>query len=167
MINFKPRPLYPPERAPVRIGLEAVWASVGMEDSEKNILALPRFDPRTRPARSLYRPSYRGSNFEFFLNLRTSYRLDKKIYIFLILKPVPCILIIYNLTNKGTIISNTTITNNMLLHVSTFKMPSSGSSLWLSKITYRFLGVGKIQLLKYKLINFNKMSIVQHNKRLA
>ena len=37
--------------------------------------------------------------------------------------------IIYNLTNDCTIISNTIITNNMLLHVSTFKMSSSGSSL--------------------------------------
>ena len=35
--------------------------------------------------------------------------------------------IIYNLTNDCTIISNMIITNNMLLHVSTFKMPSSGS----------------------------------------
>ena len=53
--------------------------------------------------------------------------------------------------------------NNMLLRVSTFKMSSSGSSLCLAKITYRFLGIGKIKLLKYKLINFNKMSIV-HNR---
>ena len=36
---------------------------------------------------------------------------------------------IYNLTNYCTIIPNTIITNNMLLHVSTFKMSSSGSSL--------------------------------------
>ena len=36
---------------------------------------------------------------------------------------------IYNLTNDSTIILNTAITNNMLLHVSTFKMSSSGSSL--------------------------------------
>ena len=32
--------------------------------------------------------------------------------------------IIYNLTNNCTIISNTIITTNMLLHVSTFKMSS-------------------------------------------
>ena len=54
--------------------------------------------------------------------------------------------------------------NNTLLHVSTFKMPTPGSSLCLAKITYRFLGFGKIKLLKYKSINFNKMSTVQLNK---
>ena len=68
---------------------------------------------------------------------------------------------IYNLTNDCTIISNTIITNNMLLHVSTFKMSC------LAKITYRFFGLGKIKLLKYKMINFNKMLIVQRNKRVA
>ena len=47
--------------------------------------------------------------------------------------------LIYSLTNDYTIISNTIITNNMLLHVSTFKMSSSMSSLHLAKITYRFL----------------------------
>ena len=47
------------------------------------------------------------------------------------------------------------------------KMSSSGSSLLLAKITYRFLGLGKIKLLKYKLIDFNGMLIVQRNKRLA
>ena len=73
----------------------------------------------------------------------------------------------YNLTNDCTIISNITITNNMLLHVSTFKMSSSGSSLCLAKITYRYLGLGKIKLLKYKMMNFNKMLIVQRNKRFA
>ena len=57
---------------------------------------------------------------------------------------------IYNLANDCTIISNTIITNNMLLHVSTFKMPSSGSLLCLAKITYRFSGLAKIKLLKYK-----------------
>ena len=55
----------------------------------------------------------------------------------------------------------------MLLHVSTFKMSSSGSSLCLAKITYRFSGLGKIKLLKYKMINFNKMLVVQRNKRFA
>ena len=48
--------------------------------------------------------------------------------------------IIYNLTNDCTIISNTTITNNMFLQVPTFKTSSSGSSLCLAKITYRFSG---------------------------
>ena len=47
---------------------------------------------------------------------------------------------IYNLTNDCTFISNAIITNNMLLHVSTFKMSSSGSSFRLAKITYRFSG---------------------------
>ena len=55
----------------------------------------------------------------------------------------------------------------MLLHVSTFKMSSSGSSLCLVKIIYRFCGLSKIKLLKYKMINFNKMLIVQRNKRFA
>ena len=55
----------------------------------------------------------------------------------------------------------------MLLHVSTFKMSSSGSSLCLTKITCRYLGLGKIKLLKYKVINFNKMLIVQRDKRFA
>ena len=72
---------------------------------------------------------------------------------------------IYNLTNDCTVISNTIITNNMLLHVSTFKMSSSGSSLCLTKITYKYLGLSKIKLLQYKMINFNKMLIVQRNKR--
>ena len=49
----------------------------------------------------------------------------------------------------------------MLLHISTFKMSSLGSSLRLAKITYRFSGLGKIKLLKYKMINCNKMWIVQ------
>ena len=52
----------------------------------------------------------------------------------------------------GTIISKTIITNNMLIHVSTLKMSSSGRSLCLAKITYRFFGLGKIKLLKYKMI---------------
>ena len=43
---------------------------------------------------------------------------------------------------------------NMLLHVSTFKISSSGNSLCLAKIKYRFLGTGKIKLLKYKLLIF-------------
>ena len=85
-------------------------------------------------------------------------------YIFFFLIPAPYI-IIYSLTNDCTIISNTIITNNTLLHVSTFKMSSSGSSLCLAKITYRFSGLSKIKLLKYKMINFNKMLIVQPNKR--
>jgi hypothetical protein len=34
----------------------------------------------------------------------------------------------------------------MLLHVSTFKMSSSGSSLCLAKITYRFYGFSKIKI---------------------
>ena len=67
---------------------------------------------------------------------------------------------IYNLTSDCTNNSNTIITNNMLLHVSTFKVSSSGSSLCLAKITYRFFGLGKIKLLKYKMINVNKMLIV-------
>jgi hypothetical protein len=67
--------------------------------------------------------------------------------------------IIYNLTNDYTIISNTIITNDMLLHDSTFQMSSSGSLLCLTKITYRFHGLGKMKLLKYKMINFNKMLI--------
>ena len=49
----------------------------------------------------------------------------------------------------------------MLLHVSTFKMSSSGSSLCLAKITYRFSGLRKIKFLKCKMINFNKVLIVQ------
>ena len=57
--------------------------------------------------------------------------------------------------------------NKMLLHVSTFKMSSSGSSLCLAKITYRFFGLDKIKLLKYKMINVNKMLIVQRDKRSA
>ena len=48
------------------------------------------------------------------------------------------IFFICDLTNDCTVISNTIITNNMLLHVSTFKMSSAGSSLCLAKITYRF-----------------------------
>ena len=71
--------------------------------------------------------------------------------------------IIYNLTNNCTIISNTIITNNMLLYVSTFKMSSSGSSLCLAKTTYRFSGLSKMKFLKYKMINFNKMLIVRRN----
>ena len=55
----------------------------------------------------------------------------------------------------------------MLLHVSTFTMSSSGSALCLDKITYRFSGLGKIKLLNYKMMNFNKMLIVQRNKRSA
>ena len=38
----------------------------------------------------------------------------------------------------------------MLLHVSTFKMSSSGSSLCLAKFTYRFSGLSKIKFLKYQ-----------------
>ena len=71
------------------------------------------------------------------------------------------------LTNYCTVISNTIIMNNMLLHVPTFKMSSSGSSLCLAKITYRFSGLSKIKLLKYKMIKFNKMLILQRNKRFA
>ena len=63
--------------------------------------------------------------------------------------------------------SNTIITNNRLVHVSTFKMSSSGSTLCLAKIKYRFFGLSKIKLLNYKMINFNKMLIVQHDKRFA
>ena len=37
--------------------------------------------------------------------------------------------------------------------------------MFLAKITYGFSGLGKIKLLKYKMINFNKMLIVQRNKR--
>ena len=76
---------------------------------------------------------------------------------------------IYNLTNDCTYILNTTITNNMLLHVSAFKMSSSGSSLCLAKITrtYRFSGLSKIKLLKYKTMNFNEMLIVQRDKSFA
>ena len=73
----------------------------------------------------------------------------------------------YNLTNNCTIISNKIITNNMLLHVSTFKMSSSGSSLCLTEITHRFSGLGKIKMLKYRMINCNKMLIVQRDKRYA
>ena len=47
----------------------------------------------------------------------------------------------------------------MLLHVSTFKVSSSGILLCLAKITYRFSGISKITL-KYKMINCNKMLIV-------
>ena len=32
---------------------------------------------------------------------------------------------------------------------------------------YRFLGLGKIKLLKYKMINFNKMLTAQRDKRFA
>ena len=45
----------------------------------------------------------------------------------------------------------------MLLHDSTFKMSSSGNSLCLAKITYRFLGLCEVKLLKYKLININNL----------
>ena len=62
--------------------------------------------------------------------------------------------IIYNLTNYCTIISNTIITKNMLLHVSTFKISSSGSSLCLVEITYTFSGLSKIKLLRYKQSTF-------------
>ena len=55
----------------------------------------------------------------------------------------------------------------MLLHVSTFKMLSSGSSLCLAKIMYRFSGLSKIKLLKYKMINFNKTLIEQRGKGFA
>ena len=55
----------------------------------------------------------------------------------------------------------------MHLHVSTFEMSSSGSSLCVAKITYRFSGLNKIKMLKYEMINFNKMLIVQRNKRFA
>ena len=55
----------------------------------------------------------------------------------------------------------------MLVHVSTFKMSSSGSSLCLAKTTYRFSGLSKIKLLIYKMIKFNKMLIVKPNKRFA
>ena len=55
--------------------------------------------------------------------------------------------------------------NNTLLHVSTFKMSSSGSPLCLAKITYRFSGLNKIKLLKYKTINFNKILTVQRDTR--
>ena len=79
---------------------------------------------------------------------------------------IACIFfIIYNLTNDCTIISNTIITNSMLVHVSTFKMSSSGSSLCLSKNTYRFSGLSKRKFLKYKMLNFNKTLVVQRNKR--
>ena len=71
---------------------------------------------------------------------------------------------IYNLTNDCT---NTIFTNNMLLHVSTFKMSLSGSSLRLTKITYRYIGLDKIRFWKYKMINFNKMLILQRDKRFA
>ena len=57
--------------------------------------------------------------------------------------------------------------NNILLHVSTFKMSYPGSSLYLAKITYRFSGLSKIKLLEYKMMNINKMLIVQRNKRFA
>ena len=43
----------------------------------------------------------------------------------------------------------------MLLHVSTFKMSSSGSSLCLTKITCRYIGLGKIKLLKFIILYFN------------
>ena len=43
-------------------------------------------------------------------------------------------------------------------------MPSSGSLWCLAKITYRFYDLSKIKLLKYKMINFNKMLIVQRNE---
>ena len=55
----------------------------------------------------------------------------------------------------------------MFLDVSTFKMSSSGGLLCLAKTTYRFFGLGEIKLLKYKMINFNKMLIVQRDKRFA
>ena len=57
------------------------------------------------------------------------------------------ILIYLRLTKDCTIISNTIITNNMLLHVSTFKKSSSGSSLCSAKITYRISGLSKINIL--------------------
>ena len=55
----------------------------------------------------------------------------------------------------------------MLLHVSTFKMSSSGNSLCFAKVTYRYHSLGKIKLLKYNIINFDKMFIVQRNKSFA
>ena len=51
----------------------------------------------------------------------------------------------------------------MLLHVLTLKMSSSGNLLCLAKITYRFSGLSKMKLLKYKMINFNIMLIVPRN----
>ena len=54
------------------------------------------------------------------------------------------------------------ITNNTLLHVSTFKMSSSGSSFCLAKITYRFSGVSKIKLLKYIYILINDCTIISN-----
>ena len=80
-------------------------------------------------------------------------------------------IIISNLTNDCTIaqilISNTVLMNNMPLHDSTFKMSSSVISLHLVKITYRFHGLFKIKLLKHKMINVNKILIVQRYKRFA
>ena len=35
----------------------------------------------------------------------------------------------------------------------------------LAKITYRFSGLSKIKILKYKMMKFNKMLIVERNKR--
>ena len=43
----------------------------------------------------------------------------------------------------------------MLLHVSEFKMSSSGSSLCFAKITHRFFGLSKRKLLKYKMIKLS------------
>ena len=69
-------------------------------------------------------------------------RFSKWIVIFFLFSYQYCVFfIIYNLTNDCTIISNTIITNNMLLHVSTFKMSSSGSALCLAKITYKISGL--------------------------
>ena len=104
----------------------------------------------------------------FIETLTTAYQtICHNTEIHIILIPVPCILNYLQIDQRLQIISNTIITNNMLLHVSTFRMSSSGNSLRLAKITYRFSGLDKIKLLKYKMINFNKMLIVRRNKRVC
>ena len=51
--------------------------------------------------------------------------------------------------------------SNMLLHVSTFKMSSSGSSLCFAEITYRFFWFYKIKLFKNKIINYNNWTLLK------
>jgi hypothetical protein len=54
----------------------------------------------------------------------------------------------------------------MLLHVSTFKISSSGSSLRLAEIAYGFFGLGRIKLLKYKMVNFaDFVAVPQHQQK--
>ena len=116
------------------------------------LLYIPHFPSSCRPSGQPFMLFSEGS-FTcclFFLKLNTFSRwgpfVNFKIWLVVILVTL-CLFFIYNSTNDCTITSNTIITNNVLLHVSTFKMSSSGSSLCLAKITHTFSGVSKIKRL--------------------